>query len=131
MIDGVSQVSMQVSVSDPDRAKAFWTETIGFELLGDSDMGGERWIRVTPPDHGVVLVLGGPNPFLADFLSRLPAQLPHSPVFFSCVDIQRTYDELTAKGVQFVQPPVQMFFGWWALFCDPDGNRYALNQSAA
>lgn len=89
MIDGVSQVSMHVSVGGQDRAKAFWTEIIGFELLDDQAMGNERWIRITPPDRSVVLILGGP---------------------------------------EFPQPPVSMFFGWWALFCDPDGNRFALNQ---
>jgi len=122
---------MHVSVSDQDRAKSFWTETVGFEVVDGQKMGHERWIRVTPPDHKVVLVLGGPNPFLADFQRNLPGQLPHSPVFFACDGIQKTYKELAARGVQFPQPPVQMPFGWWALFSDPDGNRYALNQSAA
>ena len=128
MIDGVSQVMLQVPVSDQEQARAFWTETVGFELVSDQELGSERCIKVTPPDHKVVLVLGGPNPFLADFHGDLPAQLPHSPVFFTCDDIQKTYQELKAKGVRFAQPPVQMFFGWSALFCDPDGNRYAPNQ---
>jgi predicted enzyme related to lactoylglutathione lyase len=128
VIDGVSQVSLNVSVGDQDQALAFWTEAIGFELLSDETVGDERWIRVSPPDHGVTLVLGGPNPWLREFHRNYPAQLPQSPVFFSCRDIQETHRQLTARGVTFVQPPTQMFFGWWALFCDPDGNRFALNQ---
>jgi lactoylglutathione lyase len=128
MIDGVSQVSLQVSVSDQDRAKKFWTETLGFDVVQDQAMGNERWITVTPPDRNIILVLGGPNQYLADFHRNLPVQLPHSPVFFTCDDIQQTYQELKAKGVEFQQPPVRMLFGWWALFCDPEGNRYALNQ---
>lgn len=82
---------MHVSVSDQDRALAFWTETIGFEIVDDQAMGGERWIRVSPPDRMVVLVLGEPNLWLANFHRGLPAQLPHSPVFFACQDIQATY----------------------------------------
>ena len=128
MITGVSQVSMHVAVRDQEQARKFWTETMGFELVQDQAMGGERWITVTPPDHKVVLVLGGPNPYLAEFQSKLPAQLPHSPVFFACDDMRKTHAELAAKGVQFPQPPVEMPFGWWALFADPEGNRYALNQ---
>ncbi len=128
MLDGVSQVSMHVVVQDQERAKRFWIETIGFDLVDDQQMGNERWIRVTPPDHGVVLVLGGPNPWLADCQRNVPAQLPHSPVFFTCPDIQQTYRELTERGVSFPQPPTQMFWGWWALFSDPEGNRFALNQ---
>src|SRR5262249_5113877 len=44
----------------------------------------------------------------------LPGRLPPQPagVFFTCDDIQKTYQELKAKGVRFAQPPVQMFFGW-------------------
>jgi predicted enzyme related to lactoylglutathione lyase len=33
---------------------------------------------------------------------------------------------LTARGVQFPQPPVQQPFGWWSLFADAEGNRFAL-----
>ena len=128
MIDGVSLVNLNVSVKDQDLARSFWTETMGFELVSDQQMGPERWIRVTPPDRSLVLVLSYNNPKLAEFLKDVPPQFPHSPVFFTCQDIQRTYEELTARGVQFPQPPIKMFFGWWALLCDPDGNRYALNQ---
>src|SRR3712207_1005464 len=50
MISGVRSVG--IYVGDQDRAKTFWTETMGFELLGDTPMGqGEgapRWIEVAP-----------------------------------------------------------------------------------
>ena len=36
--------------------------------------------------------------------------------------------DLAAQGVRFSQPPVKMGFGWWALFEDCDGTRYALGQ---
>ena len=39
----------------------------------------------------------------------VPDLLPHSPV-------------------EFPAPPVQMHFGWWAMFADPDGTRFALGQ---
>ena len=54
--------------------------------------------------------------------------LPHSPVFFTCDDIHRTYADMREKGVEFQAAPVQMHFGWWAMFTDQDGTRYALGQ---
>jgi predicted enzyme related to lactoylglutathione lyase len=52
--------------------------------------------------------------------------LPTSNVFFYAEDLQQTHQELTARGVEFPLPPVQQPFGWWSLFQDPDGNRFAL-----
>jgi predicted enzyme related to lactoylglutathione lyase len=49
-------------------------------------------------------------------------------VFFNCPDIETTYCELRERGVEFPAPPQQQHFGWWALFKDPDGTRYALGQ---
>jgi len=40
-------------------------------------------------------------------------------------------DELTSRGVTFPVPPMKMPFGWWALFEDNDGTRYALTQANA
>ena len=34
----------------------------------------------------------------------------------------------TERGVEFMAPPAQMHFGWWALFSDQEGTRYALGQ---
>src|SRR5215204_3668612 len=51
-----------------------------------------------------------------------------SPVFFNCQDIEATYRELSRRGVEFPAPPQQQHFGWWSLFEDPDGTRYALGQ---
>ena len=58
----------------------------------------------------------------------MPDELPHSDVFFTCADIQQTYAELTERGVTFPTPPTRMHFGWWSLFTDQDGTRYALGQ---
>ena len=50
---------------------------------------------------------------------------------FACDDIQTTHRELTSRGVTFPVPPMKMPFGWWALFEDNDGTRYALTQANA
>lgn len=124
VISGVSKVV--VPVDDQEVAKQFWTATMGFEVVTDQTYGAERWIEVTPPDRHVVLVLsprqGEPR--------HEPASesLPHSDIFFTCEDIEATHAELSARGVKFPLPPARQHFGWWALFEDPDGTRYALGQ---
>jgi catechol 2,3-dioxygenase-like lactoylglutathione lyase family enzyme len=75
MITGVSKVV--VPVDDQERAKQFWTERVGFTLRRDESYGAERWIEVSPPDGGPLLVL---SPRAAHERKReLPDELPHSP----------------------------------------------------
>jgi predicted enzyme related to lactoylglutathione lyase len=121
MIGGVAQVVIEVE--DQERAKAFWVETLGFELAQDAPYGAERWLEVRTPDKSVVVVLElrkGPRP------TPPSPGLPTSNVSFYAEDLQQAYQELRACGVTFPQPPVEQPFGWWSLFEDPDGNRFAL-----
>jgi lactoylglutathione lyase len=125
MITGVSKVV--VPVDDQERAKEFWTTRVGFELRRDESYGDERWIEVSPPDGGAPLLVLSPR--AADDPRRDVAdQLPHSPVFFNCADIETTHRELRERGVPFPVPPQRQPFGWWSLFDDPDATRYALGQ---
>ena len=55
-------------------------------------------------------------------------RLPHSDLFFTCRDIEATFAGLSGRGVKFPLPPARQHFGWWALFEDADGTRYALGQ---
>lgn len=122
MISAASHVSL--NVTDQDRAKKFWTDTMGFECLEDASMGEEgapRWIEVTPPERNIRLVL-----FAHTFDEKRVGVL--NEVIFTCDDIHRTYEELTARGVEFPDPPRAEFFGWWATFKDPAGNLYGLGQ---
>jgi lactoylglutathione lyase len=120
VVEGVSKVVIEVE--DQDRALEFWTDAMGFELVRDSKDGEERWLEVRTPDRGLILVLqlreGGPP--------SAPNALPTSNVFFYCDDLARTYGELHSRGVEFAQPPVEQSFGWWSMFQDQEGNRFAL-----
>ena len=121
MIEGISKVVIEVG--DQARALSFWTGRLGFELHQDTPYGEERWIEVQPPDGGPILVLGprrGDPPNAFDVL-------PTSNIFFYCDDLARTHDELRSRGVEFAQPPVELSFGWWSMFEDDDGNRFALH----
>jgi predicted enzyme related to lactoylglutathione lyase len=125
VISGVSKVVLEVG--DQDRAKAFWTETMGFELAQDAPYGQERWLEVRSPGGvNLVLELGGEG---AGSHQDVPEHLPTSNVMFQCEDLRATYEELSARGVEFPQPPVQQPFGWWSMFNDSEGNRFALEQA--
>jgi lactoylglutathione lyase len=126
VIEGVSKVVIEVA--DQARALAFWTETLGFELHQDTPFGEERWVEVRAPDNGMILVL---SPRQDDEQPSAPDTLPTSNVFFSCDDLAKTYDELRSRGVEFPQPPVELSFGWWSLFQDQEGNRFALHPREA
>jgi predicted enzyme related to lactoylglutathione lyase len=123
VIKSVAKVIMHVD--DQERAREFWTNRAGF-VARDETYEDERWIEVAPPGGGPVLVLSPrpaeqPRPDVSDML-------PHSPVFFTCDDIHETYSAMRDRGVEFPAAPAQMHFGWWAMFTDPDGTRYALGQ---
>jgi len=125
MIRGIGQVVLEVD--DQDRALAFWMETLGFELAQDAPYGDERWLEVRTPDGAVRMVLSlrqGERP-------TAPDELPTSNIMFYCDDLPRTYEELNARGVEFPQPPVEQPFGWWSLFQDTEGNRFALTPREA
>jgi lactoylglutathione lyase len=111
-------------VDDQERAKRFWTR-MGFEPRRDESYADERWIEVRPADGGPLLVL---SPRTTDERRELPDELRHSPAFFNCADIEATYPELSERGVRFPSPPQRMHFGWWSLFEDQDGTRYALGK---
>jgi predicted enzyme related to lactoylglutathione lyase len=123
VISGVAKVVLDVD--DQDRAKAFWTTILGFETVQDVPYGDERWLEVRSRDKATVLVLGRSSTGPGD-RDAVPAMLPTSNVFFSCDNLDHKYRELGSRGVEFPQPPVQQPFGWWSLFSDPDGDRFAL-----
>ncbi|MGH3762598.1 glyoxalase superfamily protein [Actinophytocola sp.] len=124
MISGVNQVVL--FVDDQERAKQFWVDTMGFELADDAPYGEERWLSVRTPDGAVKLVLSKRQPGWS--MGEVRDGTPTSSVFFYTDDVEATYRELSAKGVKFPAPPTKQFFGWWSMFEDPDGTRYALGE---
>lgn len=88
-------------VLDQDRALAFWTETVGWELRLDAPMDpetGERWIEVGPPQGTTYLVLSraaGPD----------DPRIQASGVWWDVDDLDATHAELVARDVEFTVPP--------------------------
>jgi predicted enzyme related to lactoylglutathione lyase len=125
-IRGVSKVV--VGVQDQQRAKRFWSEVLGFEVTTDVpyDDKGHRWVEVTAPDGETALILSTDPDDQFRFATR--EDLPTANFFFYADDVEKTYQELSAKGVEFAAKPTQQPWGWWSMFVDSEGNRYALQQ---
>jgi predicted enzyme related to lactoylglutathione lyase len=117
MIKNVKFVS--IPVRDQDKALAFYTEKLGFEILTDQPFGPQRWIELKIPGAQTGVVLFTP-PGHEDRIGSFTS------ISFTCDDVDKTYAELTARGVEFVQPPKKESWGTSAIFKDPDGNSFVL-----
>ena len=124
MITRVAKIYLEVD--DQAAAMEFWTDKMGFQVITDQTLGDERWIELQPPRQDLLLVLVRGQ---ATVVRRdVPDNLPHSNVFFDCDDIEKTHRELIERGVRFTLAPSRQHFGWWSLFEDYEGTRFALSQ---
>jgi catechol 2,3-dioxygenase-like lactoylglutathione lyase family enzyme len=113
---------ISVPVSDQERAKAFYVDTLGLTLSrDDASVPGLRWIQVTP-DGGTTSLT------LVDWFDTMPAGSLRGLVL-GLSDLRRDCDELAAKGVEFEQPLQERPWGAEAVIRDPDGNAIVLQQA--
>jgi catechol 2,3-dioxygenase-like lactoylglutathione lyase family enzyme len=113
---------VSVPVSDQDRAKKFYTDTLGFQLIRDDDsVPGIRWIQVAPPGGGTALTL------VTWFDTMPPGSL--RGLVLASGDLAADYERLRSVGVDFDQPPVQQPWATEAVLRDPDGNELVLQQA--
>ena len=124
-----------IYVADQDKAKDFYVNTLGFDLKGDFDMGRFRWLTVSPkgqPDMELILMPIVPSPksdeeTCGQLREHLKQGRMPTGVFYTA-DCQKTYEELSAKGVEFSMPPTDRFYGVEAILKDPFGNWFSLTQ---
>ena len=130
----------QLWVHDQDEALAFFTDKVGMEVRSDvtlPEMGDFRWLTVVPadqPDVSIVL-MAIPGPPVIDDESAaqirdLMAKGFAGTVFLTTDDCKKAYEELSARGVEFVEPPEARPYGIDAGFRDPSGNSIRLTQVA-
>jgi len=116
-------------VREYDEAIAFYTQSLGFKLIEDTDLGnGKRWVLVRPPGStGTDLLLAkAVNPEQA---SRIGNQTGGRVfLFLHTDDFWRDYREMTARGVKFFRPPSEETYGTVAVFEDLYGNKWDLLQ---
>jgi len=115
-----------IFVSDQQRAKAFYTGVLGFELREDAPLfpGSEaRWISVAPAGGQTEAILYLPDENWEHY--RLVVGKSQA-VTFSVTDMDGTSADLKAKGVKFVQEPTKEPWGTFAQIEDSEGNTLLL-----
>ena len=120
MIDQVKFVG--IPVKDQQRSLEFFRDRLGFRVLTDQPFDdNQRWIELEIPGAETGLVLFTPEEH-RDHIGTF------SHVSFWAADVEKTYEELVAKGVEFVQPLQKADWGTAAIFKDPDGNVFVLGS---
>jgi catechol 2,3-dioxygenase-like lactoylglutathione lyase family enzyme len=123
-----------IPVSDVDRAKRFYLEQAGFDLLVDIPDGlpGQRIVQVTPPGSACSIGFG---------TGVTPAKPGSQQGLFVVADIFAARDELAARGVEVGEvqhiadgawvpgpAPGRANYMSFAEFSDPDGNLWLLQE---
>src|SRR5436190_19653197 len=111
-----------IPTRDQDAALAFYTGKLGFKVITDQPMGpSQRWIelRVGTSDSRVVLFTpDGHEDRIGSFFNGA----------FACDDVHYAYEKLKERGVEFEEEPQKQPWGTYAIFKDPDGNRFVLGS---
>jgi uncharacterized glyoxalase superfamily protein PhnB len=128
----------QLWVHDQDEALAFYTDKLGWEVRADvtvPELGNFRWLTVGPPAQPdiAVTLMAIPGPPLMDAASAkqlrdLLGKGFAGTLFLTTDDVQASYEELKARGVEFVDEPEERPYGIDSGFRDPSGNQFRLTQ---
>ena len=109
-----------IPVSDVDRAKAFYTDAVGFVADHDHRVSEEiRFVQLTPPGSACSIALGkgivGTPPGSAQGLQMVVA------------DVRAARAALVGRGVE-VSEVEEFPWGSFVHSSDPDGNGWSLQQ---
>lgn len=112
-----------VPVSDVDRAKAFYTERVGFNADHDQRVSDDlRFVQLTPRGSACSIAIG----------TGLTEAAPGSAAGLQMVvsDIETARNELIGRGLD-VGAVDDQAWGRFLYFSDPDGNRWSVQQLPA
>jgi catechol 2,3-dioxygenase-like lactoylglutathione lyase family enzyme len=109
-----------VPVSDVDRAKAFYTDKVGFNADHDQQVNETlRFVQLTPPGSACSIYIGtGLTKMKPGSVEGLQMVVP---------DIEQAHKLLTERGVD-VSAIADLAWGRFVYFSDPDGNSWAVQQ---
>lgn len=126
MITHVSLVTLHVT--DQDEARDFYVDKLGFVPGTDVTMGeGFRWVTIHHPDHPeleVTLMVPGP-PLSDEMATAVRRELANGNMGgfgLTTTDCHKTYEQLSAQGVEFIQEPAERPYGIEAVMRDNSGN---------
>lgn len=119
-----------VFVDDQQRALRFYTEVLGFQKKTDVPVGEFAWLTVVSPEEpdGVELLLEPDNhPAVKPFRDALFEDgIPVTS--FAVDDVRAEHERLSAKGVRFLQPPVDHGSVVTAVLDDTCGNLIQISE---
>ncbi len=109
-----------VPVTDVDRAKAFYTEQVGFNADYDESPNDEiRFVQLTPPGSACSIAIG------KGLVDSEPGSVAGLQLVVS--GAAEAHAELAGRGVEVSD--IQEFpWGKFVFFSDPDGNRWAVQE---
>jgi len=109
-----------VPVSDPDRAKAFYTEQVGFNADHDHKVSEDlRFIQLTPPGSACSITIG------TGIVDTEPGSVQGLQLVVE--DADAAHADLAGRGVEVSD--VQDFpWGRFVFFKDPDGNGWSVQE---
>jgi len=130
--------NVQLWVHDQDDALTFYTQKLGMEVRSDvtvAEMGNFRWLTVGPagqPDVSIVLMAVPGPPVMDDETSAQVRTLLGKgfagTVFLRTDDCRAAFEDLSGRGVEFVEEPQEWPYGLDAAFRDPSGNHIRLTE---
>ena len=112
-----------VPVTNHDRARTFYVDRLGFDLISDRPMGaGGRWVQVAPKgaETSITLVSG--------FETMPPGSV--KGIVLETDDLVADVAALRDRGVEIEGKVEEAPWGRWVTFDDPDGNGIILQATA-
>lgn len=121
-----------IVVADYDEAIAFYTRTLGFDLVEDTVLPEEdkRWVVVSPPgsrESGLLLARASRSEQVAHVGNQTGGRVSF---FLYTDDFWRDYEIYRERGVAFVRDPKTERYGTVAVFRDLYGNLWDLLEPA-
>ena len=132
----ISIYSAFLPQNDPDAARAFYGDTLGFEIRNDVGYNGMHWITVGPADQPgtcIVLYPPGADPGVTDdernTILEMMAKGTFAMLTLATPDLDGTFAQLQAGDVEIVQEPTEQPYGIRdCAIRDPAGNLIRINE---
>jgi catechol 2,3-dioxygenase-like lactoylglutathione lyase family enzyme len=116
-------------VSDPGRAREFYTDVLGGEIY--REYGGRSTVLRFLGNWLLLVTGGGPTEDKPEVTFAPPAdpnRVEHS-FTIRVPDCRAAYQTLTARGAEFLTPPVESDWEVRAFFRDPDGHLFEISEA--
>jgi catechol 2,3-dioxygenase-like lactoylglutathione lyase family enzyme len=111
---------MCVPVSDVDQAKAFYVDQVGFVADHDQRVNESlRFVQLTPPGSGCSICIG------EGLTTMAPGSLEGLQLVVDDADAAKA--DFAARGLE-VGDVVDLAWGRFVYFADPDGNKWSVQQ---